>query len=683
MDELELQIAPQAGVEVPPDAPAVAVDATYARLVEDAATGATSAVKDTVRATLDARLQGTLPLAGLAPDAPVELAFMGASGAVRLRRTVSVEQRPVLVALTAAEVAAVTAPEPQPAPAPPTIDRRAYFVAVGEGRVPFRLSKLQVAPLLVGDGGWSAAGLDEVFHTEAARTTAIEWADPLPPALAAADWQPVRVGVDGRFSFTVPRSAGDAWAFWLTGPRPALGVVLDDLQLARPSWMAVPLPPFAVTGDDDAPGVPKDVTEAEVADNPEVYSEDPGAYCQPFKNPERVLGERSFFVILRAEQPVISAEATVRTEPVPTLTFERAQTAPTGLTTGTASAPLLTAVQPVLVRHAVPAAYLDMLAHHTRGRASMDAAHPLQWEGDASRYQATTVARGHILELRMRWRSNGYSLGTVAKTLTLAPRQTKRIQKIEWERRETARRQESTQLTDRVSDSLSQERHYEDSVRANLSEWARGESTSSTAAAAGGFGFAGPGFVVGGGGGGSRAHSESSQEGGRVASAAEEQRLRDSVRRYGDSLRRLESMVVTEVAQEESVTGTTEVVRNVNYGHALTVIYYQILRHLKIETGVAGVRECLFVPLPITPFTVGRAYRWREFLERGLRDGRYRSRCGTCATCCRTSPARTCRPAAGRTRRCATSPARSSSAWRSRDLPTRPTAHTTRRPGRS
>ena len=139
-------------------------------------------------------------------------------------------------------------------------------------------------------------------------------------------------------------------------------------------------------------------------------------------------------------------------------------------------------------------------------------------------------------------------------------------------------------------------------------------------AAAGGFGFAGAGFVIGGGGGGSHAQSSSSQSGGRSTAAAEEQRLRDSIRRYGDALRRLESMVVSEVTQAETVTGTTEVVRNQNYAHALTVIYYQILRHLKIETSIAGVRECLFVPFAITPFTIARAYRWRELIAAGLRD---------------------------------------------------------------
>lgn len=54
------------------------------------------------------------------------------------------------------------------------------------------------------------------------------------------------------------------------------------------------------------------------------------------------------------------------------------------------------------------------------------------------------------------------------------------------------------------------------------------------------------------------------------------------------------------------------------------MIYYQILRHLKVDTCVTGVRECLFVPFSLSPFTLQRAYRWRDSIAVGLRDQRYR-----------------------------------------------------------
>jgi hypothetical protein len=196
----------------------------------------------------------------------------------------------------------------------------------------------------------------------------------------------------------------------------------------------------------------------------------------------------------------------------------------------------------------------------------------------------------------------------------------KRIQKVEWSRTEVARRSERTQLRDQENDSVVRERDYSDSVSAHLSEWARGGSSSSTAAAAGGIGFFLPPVIGGVGGGAATAHSTSHQEGGRDTTASELQRLRDAIRRHGDSLRQLESTVVNEVTQDESVTGTTEVVRNANYAHSLTVIYYQILRHLKVTTEFAGVRECVFVPFSIKAFDVHRAYRWREAIQAYIRS---------------------------------------------------------------
>src|SRR5690606_1180047 len=126
------------------------------------------------------------------------------------------------------------------------------------------------------------------------------------------------------------------------------------------------------------------------------------------------------------------------------------------------------------------------------------------------------------------------------------------------------------------------------------------------------------------GGGTSKAWSESTQEGTRNTGASEQQRLRDAIRRHGDSLRRLQSTVVTEITQQESVTGTTEVLRNPNYGPSPTAVYYQSLRHLNVITEFAGVRECLFVPFAIKPYTLQRAYRWREAIEQYVRSGRFK-----------------------------------------------------------
>ncbi len=605
-------------------------------------TATTSNIQETVRATLDGKLNGSLDLDDVVETTPIDINFLAGNGAVRIHKQVSVGQdHTIAVILTKDDVATILAPDPQPAPTPLQITRSAFFIPVGDIPVPFENSKLQIVPINVRDAGWTDLGMDKIFHNYQPITSSVVWNGMLPKELAGFAWSSLHLAIDGKFSFSFNQGAGDSWIWWLSGPLSAIGIVLDELSKPKATAIGVALPPFPSLPSNDgggSSGVPKDVTETEVVSNPDIYTEDPGEFCRPFKNPERVLGERSFFVIIRAEQPSISAEASLRKDTFNVVTStasidprsdasrmlssSSATRTNTGVTTNAGSF-LADAGGAAIVRSVPPATYEDILKGFNRGRTIMNAANPVQWEGDISRYQATTVARGHILEYRMRWRSNGYSLGTVAKSLTLAPRQTRRIQKIEWRRSELSRRQETTQLTDTVSDTSSRERDYDDSVQANLSEWARGQSESSMSAGAVGFGFAGTGFVLGGGGASSNAESESSQEGGRRTTAAEEQRLQDSIRRYGDSLRKLDSMVVTEVTQEEEATGTTEVVRNANYGHSLTVIYHQILRHLQVETAVVGVRECLFVPFAITPFTVARAYRWREYIQKTLRDSKY------------------------------------------------------------
>ncbi|RYU14814.1 hypothetical protein [Nocardioides iriomotensis] len=614
----------------------------------------TSTISSTVRGELDANGRGSIIVEDAAPGSAAALNVLDRTGRVAASKPVGTPTADgsILVDLDANDLAAATSSLPQPAAGPDTMERVGVFAATSDLAYPFSLATLVLAP--VKDAAtWSALGLDKLFQSNTARTTTIVWVNTdQTQAPAAAAWEGATVGVDGRFRHRFMSETTSGWLWWLIGTRGAIGFVTDDLSKPLRTPLIVTLPVFpepATTSGTDtvtAPGrTPTATDDAELADNPQVFTEDPGEYCRPFSNPERILSERAFFTILRTEQPAIGAEGTVRTGALPVVDVihpvavpprPRNPRGPRGIVSRIARVAtsarsrlsalpepsLLSTLTPEFGIHSLPKPYLDFLSKFSRGRSALDGDHPLDWEGDAARYQAVTVARGHIIEFRVRWRSNGYSLGNVAKTLTLTPRQVKRIQKIEWERLERSRRTEVTEVTERVSDATSRERDYENAVRGSLSEWARGESHSDVTAAAGGAGFALPGFVIGGGAAHSNASSSSEQQGGRRTSASEEQRLRDSIRRFGDSLRRQESTVVNEVAQEETVTGTTEVVRNPNYAHSLTVIYHQILRHLKVTTEFAAVRECVFVPLAVKPFTIPRAYRWRDTLATGLQDRR-------------------------------------------------------------
>jgi hypothetical protein len=279
--DLTVSIAPAQGVKVPPDAGPFFVDIVFTRTVVDASatTGAApppKTIQDTVRAILDPQLRAELTLRDVVRDAPIEIAFLAGSGAARLRKTVTAGAAADLsVPLVAADVSAIAAADPQPTPSTPQFYRQARFVPVSDQPYPFEASTLQIAIVKTAGSGWSALGLDTLLHADAAITTSVPWTPDFLQLSARVAWATFHLAVDGQFTFTGDLKSGDAWIWWLSGPSPAIGVVLDDLSVPRLFRIAVPLPPTAVApappeDDHDHPSVPADVTETEVVNNPQV-----------------------------------------------------------------------------------------------------------------------------------------------------------------------------------------------------------------------------------------------------------------------------------------------------------------------------------------------------------------------------------------------------------------------------
>jgi hypothetical protein len=547
------------------------------------------------------------------------------------------------------------------APATAFLQRSGRCFRLGAPNASFASFRLFVCPVTNGD----AAALRALLGNPQVALKSIDSRDPgVLAELGTLRFTSATLRSDGSFDLklAVPRNTvKTGWVWLLTGSDETfIGHVKEDANnFADPTIKVTIVLPAASTNDDAEAlaiastgsgipakadrcgtcgpgGTPLDFDEQQLIREPGAFSDDPGPYCRPFKNPQRILGERSFQTVLRVEQPEIGAKASISPAtawPSDLIRGSRWRTAIT-LSELLEDGPQISALSRVAVAsRAAPSpdamsaspltprtvAYVrDLLGSPTvRGVISSD--NPVQWEGDASRSQATSLAKGHILEWRVRWRSNGYSLGDVVFTLPLAPRQVKRINKVSWERRERSSRSEVFAVREQVRQDTDRERSYTEAVQASLNEWSKGGSSSSTTGAAGGIGFALGSVVVGGGAAHGSASSSSWEQGGRNVAAAEQQSLRDAIRQYGESLRRVESTIVTEVTQQEAVEGVSEVLRNPNYCHSLTVIYYQILRHLRVDTELVGVRECLFIPFSMRPFDLARVIRWRDLLERGLR----------------------------------------------------------------
>lgn len=265
----------------------------------------------------------------------------------------------------------------------------------------------------------------------------------------------------------------------------------------------------------------------------------------------------------------------------------------------------------------------DSMVLRDSGRSRLGADNAVDWDSTPTLYEATTVAHGHLLHFKQVWYADGYSLGDLLYSLPLAPGQKKLVSVVDWERRERTDRTEFTTAREGLDAIVSRDRDLGEVVTGALTESVRGGSRNTTAGIGVGTGAAGNGSyggfnfgaLLGVSGGYGESDSLAWQRSGRSLSASSLQTLRDKTIQSASAVRSQRSSVVQTVSQGESTRVTTEVVANHNHCHALTIQYFEVLRHLWATHTLADVQECLFVPLPMTAFDGAKVLRWRDALE--------------------------------------------------------------------
>ncbi len=230
-----------------------------------------------------------------------------------------------------------------------------------------------------------------------------------------------------------------------------------------------------------------------------------------------------------------------------------------------------------------------------------------------------------MLHFKSEWIADGYSLGDLLYSLPLAPGQKKQIVVFDWERRESAANTQSVEVEESLSSSLTRDRDILEIARGTTSENLRGSSRASTGGVSGSVGGVIGGVLFGVSGGYSTSSSRASQDSFRQVSASDQQRLSDRLVQSANAVRSMRSTVIQTVAQGERFEVSAESVANYNHCHALTIQYYEVLRHFKIRQRFAEARECLFVPLLMSTFDLKKLLRWREPLAAGLFDRRLRT----------------------------------------------------------
>jgi hypothetical protein len=256
------------------------------------------------------------------------------------------------------------------------------------------------------------------------------------------------------------------------------------------------------------------------------------------------------------------------------------------------------------------------------GRVELGIDNAIDWDDEPTIYQAVTVAHGHLLQYKSEWIADGYSLGDLLYSLPLAPGQKKQIVVFDWERRESASNSQSIDYEESLFNSLSRDRDILEIAKGTIEENVSGRSSATVKAVAGGIGGVIGSAVFGVAGGYSNARSRASQDSLRQVSSSDQQKLSDRIVQSANAVRSMRSTVIQTVAQGERFEVSSESVANYNHCHALTIQYYEVLRHFKIRQRFAGARECLFVPLLMSQFDLKKSLRWRESLQLALIDRR-------------------------------------------------------------
>jgi hypothetical protein len=398
---------------------------------------------------------------------------------------------------------------------------------------------------------------------------------------------------------------------------------------------------------------PRAPDAVDLTSSPESFSQDLGGGCVDLTTPNRTLEEFSYFFVVRTSEPAVTRLTLGSRRTVPpgllvdllgvslsaaALRGDRLQSASFGradfqLDVDTArylvrsdAAPRPEAIERAawLSEVTQTKTAIDAALSPRASRQPLDALNAIDWDDTPTIYPAIEIAFGHLLQYREVWRADGYSLGDLLYSLPLAPGQRRRVAVLNWEARNLAAREESLEFEEELDAVLERDRDVREIVGSDLRERTSGGSRNTTWGAAGGIGaglitgaFGIFGGVAGGGGG---SDTRSWQDSARQFSADSLQQLRDRVGQRASSVRTERSTVVQSVAEGEKLRAESEVVANYNRCHALTVAYFEVLRHFLISHELADVQECLFVPLSIRPFDRAKALRWREVLTRFLKD---------------------------------------------------------------
>jgi len=244
------------------------------------------------------------------------------------------------------------------------------------------------------------------------------------------------------------------------------------------------------------------------------------------------------------------------------------------------------------------------------------------------------VKLGIVNEYRVSWNPLGHSLGQILYSMPLAPGESVNLAVVDWTRRDEAQRAERTTVDEQLVHNEHRDRSISEAVNTAVNEYQHGSNfTGGIAGVLGSTVTAGIGVISGGtsaGIAGSLGGSTASTSGHREVTGNTVQKLSDNITQASSSQRELQSTVVVHSTQSEHEAIETRTIVNYNHSHALTILYYEVLRHFRVVTELTRQRPAVLVRIqtnwfdsPDFPVVYENILSNRTVLASALLDSRF------------------------------------------------------------
>lgn len=230
--------------------------------------------------------------------------------------------------------------------------------------------------------------------------------------------------------------------------------------------------------------------------------------------------------------------------------------------------------------------------------------------------QTPRIKFAEVHQFRQRWYSLGHSLGEIKYSLALAPGEATQVAIVDWSREDSVSRTDEVKTSEYMDHLSRRDRSIEETIESALKESQGGSSfmagTSGQATIPLTYVTLSFNHAIG--------YGVSNSWGNRNLEAESLQDLHDRIRQQTGYTRSLNSTVVIQASQSEKNVLQTRKVANHNHCHALTIQYYEVLRHYRIRTEFSGRRKALLVPFQPFVFSRELALKFRSLLEVALMD---------------------------------------------------------------